>query len=374
MAKTIYCLAEMAYQFDGELDLMGGGEKYLDDFITLLKKSNYNVKLYQFSYKKFTKKWRKHTIYGLGNISNPMYPISGYLQGLTDFHEQAKSADGIFYLSMNLSNGLIKKPILTVSHGLMIDRCEKDLTTNPVNNLEALKKWIRSSTHTISVDTNTIKVNAVYYPDNLKKMTYIPNYVDLDVFKTIEKEDNSKFTILYPRRLDVARGYRTAMKSCEYLLNKYDNFEFIFCGRGNEYEENEFTQWHSKLSFKDRVKHFSLESSKMYQAYQMATCSIVPTWYSEGTSLSALESIASGVIPIVTCVGGLTDLVFPNVNGLMVMPKDENALTEAIEYLYNNQSERERMRENGLRMIQAFSKERWQNDVLKVVKKVFGEP
>lgn len=374
MAKTIYCLAEMAYQFDGNLDLMGGGERWLDDFITLLKKSNYNIKLYQFSYQKFNKKWRKHTVYGLGNITNKINPTLGYLQGLNDFHDQAKNADGIFYLSMNLSNGLTKQPTLSVSHGLMIDRCEKDLTINPVNNLEALKKWIRSASHTISVDTNTIKINAVYCPENIKNMTYIPNYVDLDVYKPFERQDNGKFTVLYPRRLDVARGYRTAFLSCEQLLTKYKDMEFIFCGKGNIAEENEFKQWHSQLSFKDRVQHYSLEPSKMYQVYQKASCSIIPTWYSEGTSLSALESIASGVVPIVSCVGGLTDLVFPSVNGLVVMPKDEIALTEAIEYLYNNPSETERMRDNGLRMIPSFSKERWCNDILKVVKKVYGEP
>lgn len=374
MSKTIYCLAEMAFQFDGKLDLMGGGERWLEDFVKLLKKLGYNVKLFQFSYEKFNKIWRGHQITGLGNITNKYNPVSGYYQGFQEFHQLAKDADGIFYLSMNLSQGLTKQSTLTVSHGLMIDRCEKDINFKSIDNLEALKKWIRSATHTISVDTNTIKVNAVYYPDNLKKMTYIPNYVDLDKFKPVEKEDNDKFIVLYPRRLDIARGYRTTLEACEYLLNKYDNFEFIFCGKGNEFEENEFNQWYLDFPFKDRVQHYSLEQFDMPKVYRLADCSIIPTWYSEGTSLSCLESLASGVVPIVTCVGGLTDIVLPNVNGLMIMPKDTKALIDSIEFIYNNKNNVQEMRDNGLRMIKAFSKNIWESRISDIVKKIFGEP
>jgi len=374
MAKTIYCLAEMMYQFCMEVDLMGGGEKWQNDFASLLKKEGYNVKLFQFSYKKTNKKWRKHNVTGLGNVVQGLNYGACMMNGLKEFYDIAEKdkVDGIFLLSMNLSHNFSKFPTLTVSHGLMIDRCEKDLSINGYNNLEALKKWIRSATHTISVDTNTIKVNAVYCPENISKMTYVQNYVDLETFKPIEKEDKSKFTVLYPRRLDVARGYRTAMESCDELLEKYNDMEFIFCGKGNKAEEDEFDEWHKNNKNKDRIKHFSLKPDEMHKSYQMSDISIIPKWYAEGTSLSCLESIACGVVPIVTCVGGLTDLVFPNVNGLMVMPKNTEQLTNAIEDLYLNRDKIDEMRNNGLNMIKAFSKEIWEKDIMNVVKKVYN--
>jgi glycosyltransferase involved in cell wall biosynthesis len=373
MAKKIYCLAECAYQADGVTDLLGGGEIWLENFVDLLKKLNYEVKLFQFSNEPFAKKWRGHWIVGLGNITNSFNRNDCYIKGFEKFHNEAKDADGIFYLSMNLSNGLVKDiPVLTVSHGIMLDRCEKEPNMNHINNLDVLKKWIRSASHTISVDTNTIKINAVYWPENVSKMTYIPNYYDEKLFHPIKKEDKSKFTVLFPRRVDIARGYRTALASAEILLQKYDDIEFLFVGKGNKAEEQEFAEWQNKLG--NRVKHYSLLHEKMPEAYKLADISIVPTWYSEGTSIACIESMGMGVPVVVTTVGGLTDLIISSVNGLMIPPKNIEELVNAIEYLYLNRDEVQRMKENCLRIAPAFSKTIWESKVTKVVKQVFGEP
>jgi glycosyltransferase involved in cell wall biosynthesis len=82
--------------------------------------------------------------------------------------------------------------------------------------------------------------------------------------------------------------------------------------------------------------------------------------------------MASGVPCIATCVGGLTDLMINNINGLLIMPNNVNQLISSIEYLYNNRKELIRMRRNGLEIVRVFGKKRWEKDILSIVKGVYG--
>jgi glycosyltransferase involved in cell wall biosynthesis len=321
------------------------------------------------------KRYKTLTITGLGNTSKKNLPFVGHYQkGLEDFRFANKNADGYFFLSPNLCMQKESVPVLTVSHGVMIDGKQPNQIKTPsqvLNALDMYKKWIRNCTHCISVDTNTIKLLQVYDYKNSNKFTYIPNYVDLNKFKEVKKEDNGMFSVLFPRRLQWCRGYTYMMKASDVLLEKYKDIEIIFCGKGNKAEEDEFNEW--KKTKDNRVKYMWYEMDDMPLAYKLADISCVPTVRAEGTSLSVVEAMACGVPNIVTCVGGLTDLVFKNVNGLVIMPENVNQIVESVEYLYHNRDELEIMKKNGLEIIKSFDKSIWEKRVLSIVSEVFYE-
>lgn len=381
MAKKIACLCEQFFKFSGEDSLYGGGERWWVDFVALLKKLGYIVDCYQFSTKTWAKRYKKMSIKGLGNISGiPSNVAQDYLNGYDKFLKLNKDADGIFLLSMNLSMRTAQKPTLTVSHGLVGDGMMPGQRQDSIRYLDSIKKWIRNATHTVSVDSNTVKVMQSWDRRVADNMSYIPNYVYLDVFKPIDREPNEKFTVLFPRRLQWCRGYTTMMAAVDILRKKYPGeMKFIFCGRGNEAEEKHFNTWLE--SNPEDVEYLWKDMSDMASVYQMADISCIPTIMAEGTSLSCLESLASGVPPIVTCVGGLPDLVFNNVNGLLIMPdnnRDYNnpeptSLVYAIEHMYQDREHLAEMRENGLRMIKAFSKERWDEEMSFIIQAIYGE-
>ncbi len=66
--------------------------------------------------------------------------------------------------------------------------------------------------------------------------------------------------------------------------------------------------------------------SNVYKNYDI---SLIPTLYSEGTSLSCLEAQASGNVVIATNIGGLPNLIINNYNGILINP-DKNELFKAI--------------------------------------------
>jgi glycosyltransferase involved in cell wall biosynthesis len=374
MAKKIYCLAEMALQFDLQTDLKGGGERVFSDMLSLFKELGYEVYAYQFSYDKKPSKFRRHKIIGLGNIPKFGNQTLGYQKGIEDFYKIAEEnkADGIYLLSMNLASVSSKIKTITTSHGIFFNDYQKNDYIKPIEMLDMFKRSLRNIDHMISCDTDTLHTASIYCPQYINKMSYVCNYVDLNKFTPKIKKDDGIFKILYPRRLDLARGYQVMARATDKLLEKYSNIEVIFCGQGNERETNDLHNW---MKTKDgRVKHIICEPDQMPNAYDNISVGIVPTLCREGTSLSLLELYASNVLPITTWVGGLSDISHDQFTSLVIPPNDVDALVNAIEYVINNPEHVNEMRKNGQRMIKHYSKQRWEKQITEVIKKIYGEP
>jgi glycosyltransferase involved in cell wall biosynthesis len=377
LSKKIYCLGEMMYQFNLQTCLMGGGERWFFDFTNLLKQSGYEIEIYQFSFDEISVRYKNMRIKGLGNIrrGSPNI-IEDYKAGYNKFNELANSnnADGIFYLSMNLCIDTPKLPTLSVSHGLVFDGILPGQTNfDYYRNTQMYRRWIRNADKIISVDTNSIKVMQVCDPILSEKMTYIPNYVDINKFTPDDSWCNTdKFRVLSARRLQWSRGYTYMMETTEELMKKYNDIEVTFCGVGTKRENEFFMNWYNNQD-KNKVKYEHVDMSGMPIVYKNAEISVVPSQMAEGTSLSCLEGLATGLPQIVTWVGGLPDLVLQGYNGILIPPKSTEALLEAIEYLYNNRDVLKQMRTNAIATSKAFSKERWEKDILKVVKEVYGD-
>ncbi|MBJ6727103.1 glycosyltransferase [Geomesophilobacter sediminis] len=76
------------------------------------------------------------------------------------------------------------------------------------------------------------------------------------------------------------------------------------------------------------------------------------TSLSEGTSISLLEAMASGVVPLVTNVGGNPSLVQDGHNGLLVAPKDVAAMAQAICFLVSGAEVRRRLSASAVQTVQ----------------------
>lgn len=71
--------------------------------------------------------------------------------------------------------------------------------------------------------------------------------------------------------------------------------------------------------------------------------------YFESFGISILEALAHGVPVITTSIGGISDLVTHNFNGIVVEPGNVEEIADAITFLTNNPTERKRLGENALR-------------------------
>jgi starch synthase len=92
--------------------------------------------------------------------------------------------------------------------------------------------------------------------------------------------------------------------------------------------------------------------------YQRATLYVSATWY-ESFGYTILEAMACGTAVVATRVGGVPELVEEGVTGLLVPPRNENALAEAIIELLDDPARRQKMGAQGReRAVENFAVEK----------------
>lgn len=79
--------------------------------------------------------------------------------------------------------------------------------------------------------------------------------------------------------------------------------------------------------------------------------SVLPTLKREGLSKVVIESMVYGVVPIVTSVGGNTELVIDGESGIVIPPKNAKALYKALMTLMNNAPLRKKLGANARKRI-----------------------
>ncbi len=126
-------------------------------------------------------------------------------------------------------------------------------------------------------------------------------------------------------RLDVIKGYDVAIKAFRLLLDSGTRATFLLVGDGPERANLEALIKEEKLEDSFLMAGWRNDADDIYQLLDVFTLSS----HSEGTSVSLLEAMASGVCPVVTAVGGNPDVLGPNLRHLTVPPADPHALAAA---------------------------------------------
>ena len=197
--------------------------------------------------------------------------------------------------------------------------------------LQRINKQIRCwrNAARLSHVRNTVCVDYNYYnwyrtqntiPDDVT-VKVIPNYAGTFVSHNQIEEKirtlHSKISIVFARRFVEYRGTRLMIKATKKLLAKFENIEVTFAGSGPLQSEVEIAFTGDKRVF---ITHYeSIESVTFHYKFDIA---VVPTIYSEGTSLSLCEAMAAGCIPIASCVGGISNILIDGYNGLVIQPSE----------------------------------------------------
>ena len=241
---------------------------------------------------------------------------------------------------------------------------------------EELKKvlhscdWITAPSHELA--EKTIRLG---YP--AKRITYIPNGVDVDRFKAngraakrglrlADKElifPKEQCVVMCARRFVHKNGLHVYLEALEAMTNAVlSNSTFLFAGNqpdrdgpyGREIEERI-----RKLSQKTDCQILGpVPNNNMPDLYRIADISVLPSLI-EATSITGLESMASGIPIVGTNVGGIPEIVEveDEVTGLLCQPNDSNQLAKNLETLISCTSMRQRLGANARKL--AKSKFAW---------------
>lgn len=336
--------------------LSGGAERYMLDLAELLRDMDFTPLLFQMASSFWIRPYRHLQVVGIpvGRDHEAFRLFSG---------ELAKDADLAIFSPFTYAPERLSARSIGISHGIYWDHPWAQAEGYPKQALERAHLCQRL----VSVDTNTINWFRATAAELADRFEYIPNYVDTRHFAPSERQSSSEVVVLFPRRLCAERGFDLLMDIAPDLLQRNRHLVLHIVGKGDEERTRRLQRMQARYG--SQIRYGNLPPERMAEAYAMADIVLIPTTASEGTSLSCLEAMACAKPVIVTNVGGLTDLVLPRFNGLLIEPRADRLLT-AIEELAEDETLRHRLGQRGRQVAQCFGIERWRASWRNVIREV----
>jgi glycosyltransferase involved in cell wall biosynthesis len=194
---------------------------------------------------------------------------------------------------------------------------------------------------------------------------FIPNCIDTKVFYDFKQRRQKR--ILVPRTVRRERGIHLAIEAFYIFQKTHTEYVMdivgIFDPRWEYYQECLLLL--KKFGITEKVKfHGGIPWKKLQSYYNQSMVTLIPTIEMEGTSLSALESMACGTPVISSNAGGLCDL--PT---LKATPDGKEIALKMEEVLKNWDTYSSTQMESTRNL---FNLENWSAAWLKVVHKVYN--
>ncbi|HCR18428.1 MAG TPA: hypothetical protein DIU35_13185 [Candidatus Latescibacteria bacterium] len=187
-------------------------------------------------------------------------------------------------------------------------------------------------------------------PDHIVQF---PNFVNIEMFKpssTKQKTEmrhrlmlRSKLQVLFVGRLDYIKGVDTLLDCWEGVVARCPEAHLVILGTGELRQDLERTRLNCGLrdsvSFRGRV-----DNVKDY--LQAADLLVLPS-LAEGMPNVVLEAMACGLPVVATDIPGTREAVENRVTGILVEPRNRQALVSAVVKLLEDSNLREAIGSNG---------------------------
>ncbi len=361
------------FNFLGTNYYSGGAERYLLDLHETCEEIGMNLNIYQHGDIPFFRKYNNINVIGLNIKDEKINSSYQFIDKQTKnyiYHTYNNTSLHIYSAFQECYPNHIG-PSIGISHGISWDSKINHYSYGKDFFWENKKIYLDGACYCnklVSVDTNTANwFQTIDYELGNKKFHVIPNYVDNEEFSPRKNflEKNDKIIITYPRRLYEPRGLYIVLDIVDKILKKYNNVEFHFVGKGFEEDLKNIREKMKK--YPQNIKCYSKTPQEMKDVYKYTDISLIPTQFSEGTSLSCLEALSSGNLVISTRIGGLTDLVINGYNGYLIEPSAES-LYETLIKILDNFDKQDNIRKNAIETAKVFNKnnwkEKWKKEIL----------
>ena len=251
-------------------------------------------------------------------------------------------AHGHVYMSSYLAGKLAKKykkPFIVTQHNTWIDYQSWLNIMENINDLTIGKSVLKHADRILTVSKETMKYVLRLGADKAKT-SVMYNGVDTNCFHPVKKGESRKKLglpkkrkiIFSARRLVYKNGIDTLIESAHLVARNNPDILFVVAGKGP-----------SRKLIEDRIKELGIEDSIKLTGfvpddllpvyYDAADYFVLPSASGEGLPLVLFEAMACGLPVIATTVGGTPEIINHMKNGVLVPPRNPEAMAEALSKL-----------------------------------------
>jgi N-acetyl-alpha-D-glucosaminyl L-malate synthase BshA len=241
-----------------------------------------------------------------------------------------------------------KKPLVLTIHGSDI----LGLGNSPV--FKPLVKWVLSNSDAVIAVSRFLKERAHELGAEDEKVRVI--YAGVQGSKGRGGNARGK-RVVFIGSLVKQKGADILIKAFKAVEKKHMDAELVIIGDGKERRRLE------KLADELKINaHFMGYSDDIGEVLRESTVLVVPS-RTEGFGLVLLEAMRAGVPVVATNVGGITEIVANEQNGLLVEKEDANALAGAIIKVMEDEALRNRLISEGRKTAEKYSWSRMADEV-----------
>jgi phosphatidylinositol alpha-mannosyltransferase len=210
-----------------------------------------------------------------------------------------------------------------------------------------LRRWFSRLNGRIAVSKSAMEFANKYFPADY---TIIPNGVDLEHFSAdvapIDRFCDGKVNIVFVSRLEKRKGLIYLLKAYQKVKREFPNCRLIVVGPGTRLR-NKYEKWVAETGTRDVVFIGYISYDELPRYYRTADIFCAPAISGESFGIILLEAMAMGKPIVASNIEGYASVVTDGAEGLLVPPKDEKALSQALISLMNDESLRQQMGAKG---------------------------
>jgi glycosyltransferase involved in cell wall biosynthesis len=205
-----------------------------------------------------------------------------------------------------------------------------------------MRRWIR---HTLEASSVVITLSNgwadfVHAFAPQARVAVVPNSVPLPAPSNAREEPQR---VLFLGRLEAAKGVFELLAAGARLAPRFPDLRLVFGGDG---DADALRRRAAELGIGDRIELLGWIGPQERDT-QLARAAVfcLPS-HAEGLPMSMLEAMAAGRAVVASEVGGIPETLVDGDNGLLVPPRDEEALASRLELVLRDEGLRARLARN----------------------------
>lgn len=207
-------------------------------------------------------------------------------------------------------------------------------TLDPVPERKGMKRWLFGLLNRATCDaaiavSRAVRENLIREGIPPERVEVIYNGVDAEVFRrtgVVQREWPGKHLVGVVARLSPEKGHRFFLEAAKIVAAEMGDVTFLIVGTGPL--EQELKEYVRESGIDERVV-FAGHREDIPRILEQLDVLVLPS-LSEAHPLSLVEGMCMGLPCVATAVGGVTEVISDEENGLLVEPGNADALAGAI--------------------------------------------